>query len=113
MSSLSSFSESAGSSSSVRAMSKVSRDSPLISEEASGNDGIEAFEQPIATGMLPSEIAESNLPHCQGYEWASSLVIDRFLGIGGCLWFPTMLQQCPCLLQEKQVQSYLLNAVLP
>ena len=63
MSSLSGFSESAGSSSSsVRALSRVSGDSPLISEEASGNDGDEAFEQPTATSILPSEIAESNLP---------------------------------------------------
>jgi len=79
MSSLSGFSESARSSSSnVRAMSRVSGDSPLISEEASGNGGAEAFEQPTATGMLPSEIAESTLPRRQGYEWASSLVINRF-----------------------------------
>jgi len=81
MSSLSGFSESAGSSSSsVRAMSRVSGsgNSPLISEEESGNGGAEAFEQPTATGMLPSKIAESNLPRRQGYEWASSLVTSRF-----------------------------------
>jgi len=51
-------------------MSRVSEDSPLISEEASGNGGAEAFEQPTATGMLPSEIVESTLPRRQGYEWS-------------------------------------------
>jgi len=81
MSSLSGISESAGSSSSsVRAMSRVSGSGnlPLISEEASGNGGAEAFEQPTATGTLPFEIVESNLPRRQGYEWASSLVTSQF-----------------------------------
>jgi len=63
---------------SVRARSRVFGDSPLISEEVSGDDRDEDFEQPTATGMLPSEIAESNLLRRQGYEWASSLVTSQF-----------------------------------
>jgi len=30
------------------------------------------------TGMLPSELAESNLPRRRGYEWASALVTGLF-----------------------------------
>jgi len=79
MSSLSGFSDFAGSSSSsVRAGSGVSGDSRLIFEEVSGDDRDEAFEQPSATGVLPSEIAESNLPRRQGYEWVSSMVTSQF-----------------------------------
>jgi len=47
-------------------------------EEVSGSDHDDAYEQPIVVGMLPSEIAESNLPHCRGYEWASTLVTGHF-----------------------------------
>jgi len=114
MSSLSGFSKSAGSSSSsVRAMSRVSGDSPLISEEASGNDGIEAFEQPTATGMLPSEIVESNLLRRQGYEWASSLVIGRFSRYRWSSMVSTYAVAVPMFTSGKQVRSCLLNAVLP
>jgi len=79
MSFLSGFSESTGSvSSSVGAESRVSEGSPSLSEEASGSDNAEFYEQPNMTGMLPSELAKSNLPRRRGYEWASALVTDRF-----------------------------------
>jgi len=79
MSSLSGFSESTGSvSSSARIESRISEGSPNVSEEVSGSGHDEPLEQPNMAGMLPSELAESNLPWHLGYEWASSLVTDRF-----------------------------------
>jgi len=79
MSSLSGFSESIGSvSSSVRAESRVLEGSPNISKEVSDSGQGESFDQPNMAGMLPSELAESNLPRRNEYEWASSLVTDRF-----------------------------------
>jgi len=79
MSFLSGFSESTGSvSSSVRAESRISEGSPNVSEEVSGSSHDEFLEQPNMADMLPFELAESNLPRRLGYEWASSLVTDRF-----------------------------------
>jgi len=79
MCSLSGFSESTGNVSS-RAMveSRVSEGSPILSEEVSGSEHGGASEQPNVAGMLPSELAENNMPHRCGYEWASTLVTSRF-----------------------------------
>jgi len=72
MSFLSGFSESRGSvSSSVRAESRISEGSPDLSEEVSDSGHAEFYEQPNMTGMLLSELTESNLPHCCGYRWSS------------------------------------------
>jgi len=113
MLSLSGFSESVGnSSSSVRAMSRVSGDLSPISEEASGNGGIEAFEQLTATSMLPSEIAESNLPRPQGYEWASSLVTGRFFRYRWSSMVSTYAATVPMFTLGKTSSELFVNAVL-
>jgi len=64
MSFLSCFSESTGSvSSSARAESRISEGSSDLSEEVLGSGHAKFYEQPNMTGMLPSKLAESNLPH--------------------------------------------------
>jgi len=79
MSFLSGFSESTGSvSSSARAESRISESSPDLFEEVSSSGHAEFYEQPNMTGILLSELAESNLPRRRGYEWASALVTDQF-----------------------------------
>jgi len=60
------------------AKSRISEGSPNMSEEASGSGQDESFDRPNMVGMLPSELAENNLPRCRGYEWVSSLMTKRF-----------------------------------
>jgi len=112
MSSLSGFSESTGSSSSsVRVRSRVFGDLPLIFKEVYGDDRDEALEQPTAIGMLPSKIAESNLPRRQGYEWASSLVTSRFSRYRWLSMVTTYAAAVP-MFTSKRVRSCSLNVAL-
>jgi len=93
--------------------SRVSEGSPILSEEVSGSEHGGASKQPNVAGMLPSELAENNMPHLCGYEWASTLVTTRFSRYRWSSMVNTYAAVVPMFTTGKTSPELLLSVVHP